>query len=102
MKISKDMRDHLHSEYMKQNFWIKKAKIFLAPIFIPLHFILAFFCAIAYAIGMFSLALAESFSHIYDDHCRGYFGKLYTHLRYWNKKAAADYICYSTWDNKEE
>ncbi len=101
MKISKDMRDHLHSEYMKQNFWIKKAKIFLAPIFIPLHFILAFLCAIVDAVFIFFLGIAEGFRRVYDDHCRGYFSKLYTHLRYWNKKAAADYICYSTWDGDE-
>jgi len=101
MKTSKAMRDHLHAEHMKQNFWIKKAKCFLAPIFIPLHFVFVILCAVADGVLVFSLALASGLSCVYDDYCRGYFSKLYLHLRYWNKKSAADYICYSTLDGDE-
>lgn len=101
MKLSKEWRDHFHAEYMKENFWLRKAEIFFLPVYLPVIFAVVLSVALAGAFVTFFLVLAESLSDVYHDFIKGYFRRLYTHLRYWNKKAAADYICYSTMDDEK-
>ena len=108
MKVSKEIRDHCYEIYMKENFWLKKLKVFLTPLCIIPVMIGSIIIGIVAGILISIVALItvpyftfeEACCLFWQNYLQGWFRKLWLHLFIWNKEKMAHHLAYSTMDEE--